>query len=111
MNSIQTKKNINITAKPLLAELLRSQAEKAAPKTYPIKDFLLSRSYLVKYNEKETSGKQLTEVEKIKAYRIYEKRDETMFKIRNYLAKYYRAVINGNYSIDGMPEIEQGIKG
>lgn len=101
----KTKKpHIGITAQPLLAELLREQAELAKPKTYPIKQFLLSRSYLVKYNEKEAIGKELSRLEKSKKTRIYELRDRVFGLIKYHLERYYNKAIKGNYYYDSLTQ-------
>ena len=78
---------------------------------YPVKDFLLSRSYLVKLNEKEASGREWNTKELAQEDRIFNKRDKAMDEIKQTISKYYSTVINGDYRIDGMPEIRRGIRG
>ena len=80
-------------------------------KFYPVKDFLTAHSYLVQFQEKEESGKSLTKAEQAKQERIYELRDKVFVNMQKELAKYYEAVINGNYLYDGMPKIRKGIRG
>ena len=112
-------KDLTIETKPQIAVIHlggkktkeRIKKPELKAKSYPVKDFLLSRSYLVKLNEKEASGKQLTKAEKAQENRIYEKRDKAMDEIKRAISKYYDTVINGDYRIDGMPEIRRGIRG
>jgi hypothetical protein len=80
-------------------------------KSYPVKDYLLSRSWLVDYNEREASGHKLTKAQEYKADRIYAKRDRAMRLICFHLESYYNTVSRGDYRFDGMPEIQRGIKG
>jgi hypothetical protein len=59
----QTKKQFNSCFKCLEkrtspAEPLISVINLSEKPSYPVKDFLLSRSYLVKLNEKEASGRE-----------------------------------------------------
>ena len=80
-------------------------------KYYPVKDFLLTHSWLVDFNEKEAYGKQLTKAEQTKQRIIYEKRDLAMREICEILGKYYNTTIRGDFRFDGMPEIHRGIRG
>jgi hypothetical protein len=76
-----------------------------------VKDFLLSRSYLVKLNEKEASGREWNTKELAQEDRIFTARDKAMYEIKQVISKYYNTVINGDYRFDGMPKISRGICG
>lgn len=76
-----------------------------------IKSFLISNSRLLPINAKEESGKTLTECEKKGCESVYEARERAFRKIRNEISKFYEKAVNGNYSYDGMPEINGGIRG
>jgi hypothetical protein len=79
-------------------------------KKYPVKEFLLTHSRLVKFNQKQQSGKKLTKQEAAQENRIYELRDETFRRIKKEISRYYERAINGDYRFDGMPEISRGIR-
>jgi hypothetical protein len=78
---------------------------------FPIKNFLLKKSLLVQFQAKEASGQSLSKAEQAKERRIYDLRDKVFDNIQKELAKYYQAVIKGNYHLDGFPEISGGISG
>ena|SRR6185312_6456350 len=112
-HQLETDKNhpllgkINIRLKQLDARLKRNEASE---KYYPIKDYLLENSYLVQFQEKEASGKNLSKAEQTKQNRIHDLRDKVFSNIKKELVKYYQAVIKGDYRFDGMPEIKGGIR-
>jgi hypothetical protein len=80
-------------------------------KKYPIKEFLLTHSWLVKFDQKRAAQKSLNQQERAKQRRIYELRDKTFQKITKEIAKYYESAINGNYAYDGMPQIKRDVCG
>ena len=112
-HQLETDKNhpllgkINIRLQQLDARLKRNEASE---KYYPIKDYLLENSYLVQFQEKEASGKNLSKAEQTKQNRIHDLRDKVFSNIKKELVKYYQAVIKGDYRFDGMPEIKGGIR-
>src|SRR5207253_8827104 len=77
---------------------------------FSIKNFLLEKSCLVQFQAKEAVGKSLSKAEQAKEKRIYDLRDKVFANMQKELAKYYQAVIQGNYHLDGFPEISGGIK-
>ena len=77
---------------------------------FSIKNFLLEKSLLVQFQAKEAVGKSLSKAEQAKEKRIYDLRDKVFANMQKELAKYYQAVIQGNYHLDGFPEISGGIK-
>ena len=79
-------------------------------KSYPVKNYLLEKSCLVQFAAKEASGKKLTKAEQARERRIYDLRNKVFANMQKELAKYYQAVIPGNYHLDGFPEISGGIK-
>jgi hypothetical protein len=79
-------------------------------KSYPIKDFLLSRSWLVDYHERQASGEKLTTPQLYKVDRIYAKRDRAMRLICFHLESYYNAVIRGKYHFDSPTEDSGAIR-
>jgi len=89
-------------------ELKRLEQEKE--KTFSIKNFLLEKSCLVQFQKKEAVGQSLSKAEQAKEKRIYDLRDKVFANMQKELAKYYQAVIQGNYHLDGFPEISGGIK-
>ena len=58
------------------------ESSKTKPKVYPVKEFLLKRSYLVKFDKKEQSGRSLTQAEQKQRTKIYEQRDKAFANIR-----------------------------
>lgn len=80
-------------------------------KSYPIKEFLLTKSYLVQFNEKEASGKRLTKAESVKLRRIYDLRNKTFLNIQKALERYYDTTFQGYpYSVAAMNGT-RGVKG
>ena len=90
-------------------ELKRLEQKKET--IFSIKNFLLKNSCLVQFQAKEAVGQSLTKAEQAKEKRIYDLRDKVFANMQKELAKYYQAVIQGNYHLDGFPEISGGIKG
>jgi hypothetical protein len=78
---------------------------------FPIKEFLLNRSLLVQFNQKEVSDKGLTSTEKKKYHRIMELRDKVFSNINHQLARYFETITNSDYRYAGMPEMAKGIRG
>ncbi|CAG8669023.1 7948_t:CDS:1, partial [Paraglomus occultum] len=88
-------------------ELKRIEQEETS---FSIKKFLLEKSYLVQFQKKEAAGRSLSKAEQAKEKRIYDLRDKVFANMQKELARYYQAVIQGNYHLDGFPEISGGIK-
>jgi len=88
-------------------ELKRIEQEETS---FSIKNFLLEKSRLVQFQKKEAGGESLSKAEQTKEKRIYDLRDKVFANMLKELARYYRAVIQGNYHLDGFPEISGGIK-
>jgi hypothetical protein len=88
-------------------ELKRIEQEETS---FSIKNFLLEKSCLVQFQKKILAGRSLSKAEQAKEKRIYDLRDKVFANMQKELAKYYQAVIQGNYHLDGFPEISGGIK-
>ena len=107
-------KDLTIETTPQIAVIHlggKSKEKAKLPTSYPVKDFLLSRSYLVQLNEKEANGREWNTKELAQEDRIFNKRDKAMYEIKRAINKYYDTVINGDYRTDGMPEIRRGVRG
>ena len=87
------------------------ESNKTKPKVYPVKEFLLKCSYLVKFDKKEQSGRSLTQAKQKRRTKIFEQRDKAFANIRKEFQKYYETATNGDYRYNGKPEIEKGIRG
>jgi hypothetical protein len=61
-------------------------------------------------NETANGGRSLSKDEQTKEKHIYDLRDKVFANMQKELAKYYQIVIQGNYHLDGFPEISGGIK-
>jgi hypothetical protein len=100
----QLKTRIN-----LLGERLKRN--EASQEYYPVKDYLLENSWLVKFQEKTRKGEVLSLTESEKKYRIWDLREEVFKRIRQELSRYYQMAIPGEtYETAGKSEVAKGIK-